>query len=153
MCAQISFYRCVYVFIYIYMYIYICTYPRAPSYLSSSLLGHVAIGYIEPSSHSGNWSPRYVYIHIYLSLSIYTYVSIYTSLCEHINTRALSSINMYMYIYIHIFTDVCRCMVVFLNRGTPTLTRNGMVLILVTHEKLWEIRRYYLISCILNPKP
>ena len=33
--------------------------PRAPSYLSSRLVGYVTIGYIEPSSHDlANWSPR-----------------------------------------------------------------------------------------------
>ena len=33
--------------------------PRAPSYLNSSLLGYVTVGYIVPSSHYlGNWSPR-----------------------------------------------------------------------------------------------
>ena len=36
-----------------------CTYPTAPSYLNSRLLGYVTIGYIELSSHYlGNWSPR-----------------------------------------------------------------------------------------------
>ena len=32
---------------------------RAPSHLNSRLLGHVAIGHLEPSSqYLGNWSPR-----------------------------------------------------------------------------------------------
>ena len=35
------------------------SYPRAPNYLNSRLLGYVTIGYMEPSSHYlGNWSPR-----------------------------------------------------------------------------------------------
>ena len=34
-------------------------FARAPSYLSSRLLGYVTIGYIEPRTHClGNWSPR-----------------------------------------------------------------------------------------------
>ena len=33
--------------------------PRAPSYLTSRLMGYVTRGYIEPRTHYvGNWSPR-----------------------------------------------------------------------------------------------
>ena len=55
-----------------------CIYPRAPSYLSSRLLGYVTIGYIEPSSHYlGYWSPRvYVFIYAHICMYIFTYIYI-----------------------------------------------------------------------------